>query len=386
MMRKLLLCLFLLMLPMYVLAEITVENISEANGKMATNRYTFAQEVPDVVHQQLSMHGYQDVQCVSGLCIERLVLEYPEGQEGAYRSSDALLIVEKDGAYSLVGMQWRTPEHPVYLQEYGSLGLSLDKDFQLQFASAPLHTVDYLLTAECGGTVRSWRMNVTGQNVWYVSACQTPGGETVCWDELEGAFRLDDGLHYACWWPQLEGMISFEEYPVEQAQAAALAEHSWAGLPFERLAVLGGNLREEPTGQSRSLGLSQGNVIGEVLGQKPGVYEPWYQVRVGDTVGWMSGGYVHPLDSVFYPNGILKPHKQAIVKEIIPLRRSQDDHGTVMTLQAGTELQVLFADSDGWLHVAVPTARALRFMDINGTCGYVRLEEVETEGLNLPWL
>ena len=83
MMRKLLLCLFLLMLPMYVLAEITVENISEANGKMATNRYTFAQEVPDVVHQQLSMHGYQDVQCVSGLCIERLVLEYPEGQEGA---------------------------------------------------------------------------------------------------------------------------------------------------------------------------------------------------------------------------------------------------------------------------------------------------------------
>lgn len=55
-----------------------------------------------------------------------------------------------------------------------------------------------------------------------------------------------------------------------------------------------------------------------------------------------------------------------------------------MTLQAGAELQVLFADADGWLHVVVPTARATRCMDINGIYGYVRLDEVSADGVILP--
>lgn len=55
-----------------------------------------------------------------------------------------------------------------------------------------------------------------------------------------------------------------------------------------------------------------------------------------------------------------------------------------MTLEAGTELQVMYADADGWLHVVVPTARAVRCMDMNGTYGYVRLEEVDAEGVVLP--
>lgn len=383
MIRKLLLYLCMLMLPGVALAQINTETIFEANGKLATNRYTFLQEVPAVLQQKLDAGGYDDVNCVSGLCIERLVLETPEGQEGTYRSSDALMVLERNGVYSLAGMQWSIPEKPVYFQEYGRLGLELEKGFQLQFAPGKLHTVDYQLTAECAGVTRTWRINRTGQNVWYIVSCQTPGGENIPWNEMDGAFELDDGLHYACWWPQLEGMTSFDEYPVTQAQAAELAASSWAGLPFDRLAVLGGNLREEPTGKSRSLGLSQGNVLGEILDQRPGVYDPWYQVRVGETVGWMSGGYVHALNSDHHPNGMLKPLKQATVKASVFLRRSPDDPSAVMTLEAGTELQVLFASADGWLHVVVPTAQALRFMDINGTYGYVRLEEVEAEGLNL---
>lgn len=318
-MKKLLLsCLLALLLPAFACAEITVETISEANGKMATNRYTFSQEVPDAVRQQLERIGEQDMNCVSGLCIERLVMEYPEGQENAYRSSDALMILETDGGYMLAGMQWSIPEKPVYYQEYGSLGLALEKGFQLRFVPAELHTVEYCLTAECAGAERSWRISRTGENVWYIVSCETPGGETVVWSEQDGAFKLDGEYHYACWWPQLEGMTSFEEYPVTRAQAAQLAAGSWAGVPYERLAVLGGNLRQEPTGSSRSLGFAQGNVLGEILGQKPGVYEPWYQVRVGDTVGWTSGSYVYPLTAEYLPNGLLRPLKAATVKRPSP--------------------------------------------------------------------
>lgn len=383
-MKKLLLVFLLLIMPMAACAEITMETVSEANGKMATNRYTFSQEIPDVVQQKLAACGYQDVACVSGLCIERLVLEYPKGQDDLYRSSDALLVAEKEGGYSLVGMQWTTPEHPVCVQEYGSLGLALEKGFQLQFAPSELRTVDYLLTAECGGTVRSWRINLTGENVWYIAACETPGGETVRWDEFQGAFRQGDELHYACWWPQLESITSFDAFPVTQQQAVLLAQNSWNGLPMEKLAVLGGNLREKPTGKSRSLGLSQGAVLGEVLGEQPGLNEPWYQVRVGNTVGWVSGGYVDFVVGGNHYNGLLRPLKRAIVKSEIPLRYAKDDHTPVMTLQAGAELQVLFADADGWLHVVMPTARATRCMDINGIYGYVRLDEVSADGVILP--
>ena len=379
-MRKSLILFLMLLLPAFACAEISFETISEAYGKMATNRYSFSQEVPDVVREKLEAVGYGNVNCVSGLCIERLVLD----RDDLYRGSDALMILETDGVYTLAGMQWNIPEKPVYFQEYGSLGLALEKGFQLQFVPSELRTVDYQLTAECEGVERSWRINRTGQNVWYIEACETPGGENVSWDEMEGAFELHDGLHYACWWPQLEGLTSFAEYPVTQAQAAQLAADSWAGIPIERLAVLGGNLREKPTGNSRSLGYSQGNVLGEILGQKSGVYEPWYQVRVGNTVGWTSGSYVHPLNSTQHPNGVFKPLKLATLREDAVLQRSQDDHTPVMTLQAGAELQVLYADSDGWLHVVVPTARATRCMDINGTYGYVRLEEVNVEGLILP--
>lgn len=378
-MRKLLCLLVLLLLPAAAFGEIAVETISEAGGKLATNRYTFADEVPQVVMDQLAMHGYEDVRCLSGLALERLVLEYPEGQENAYRSSDALMIVEKDGAYSLLGLRWHFADQKGWLGDYGSLGLALDKGFHLRFEPGALQTADFALTAECEGIVRTWRMNVTEQNVWYIASCETPGGETVRWSEFDGGFELNDGLHWACWWPQLEGMESFQEYPVTAEEAVQLAEGSWDGVALEKLVVIGGNLREKPTGKSRSFGVARGHVLGEVLGEQPGVYEPWYQVRVGNTVGWVSGSYVHFLAEEFGNGmgGLLRPLDVAVVRENVPLRYSLDDHTTVMMLEAGAQVQVLSQSGDDWLHVVVPTARATRCMDMNGTYGYVRLDEVE---------
>ena len=147
-MKKSLILFLLLLLPAFACAEISVETISEAYGKMATNRYSFSQEVPDVVREKLEAVGYENVNCVSGLCIERLVLD----RDDLYRGSDALMILETEGVYTLAGMQWNIPEKPVYFQEYGSLGLALEKGFQLQFAPSELRTVDYQLTAECEGS------------------------------------------------------------------------------------------------------------------------------------------------------------------------------------------------------------------------------------------
>ena len=179
-------------------------------------------------------------------------------------------------------------------------------------------------------------------------------------------------------------MNTLDEFPVTQEAAAAFARSSWAGLPLEKLAAIGGNLREEPTGSSRSLGLSQGAVLAEMLDERPGVYEPWIQVRVGETVGWVSSTYVKPLCDGSFDGGLLQPLKQAVVKEATSLRRSPEDQTPVQQLENGTKLQVLHLSSEGWLHVVVPGAKATRCMDINGTYGYVRLDDVETEGLNFP--
>ena len=48
-----------LLLPCAALGEVQSEYVSEANGKLATNRYRFAGETPPAVAQVLGAHGWQ---------------------------------------------------------------------------------------------------------------------------------------------------------------------------------------------------------------------------------------------------------------------------------------------------------------------------------------
>lgn len=70
---------------------------------------------------------------------------------------------------------------------------------------------------------------------------------------------------------------------------------TWEGRGMPEFAedeafIFGVNLREKPTGQSRSLG--QYTMAVRVLGRREGLQAPWYQVQFEDKTGWVSGTYV----------------------------------------------------------------------------------------------
>lgn len=105
-MKRFLILLFSLMLPFAAQASIVSDTISEGNGKLATVRHHFEEEVPPAVLEVLEKHGYGGARCVVGLAQERLILEAPKGQEGLSRASDALMVLEQNGERSLVGIRW----------------------------------------------------------------------------------------------------------------------------------------------------------------------------------------------------------------------------------------------------------------------------------------
>ena len=134
--------------------------------------------------------------------------------------------------------------------------------------------------------------------------------------------------------------------------------------------IFGVNLREEPTGQSRSWGKYSAKV--KILGQQPGLEVPWFHVSIGDLEGWVSGAYLRTqravradewADSV---NNVLRACRT--ITETTLLRRSDGD--AVQALPKGTMLHVI-EENDGWLHVILPRGEITWQTDWNGTYGFI---------------
>lgn len=368
-MRKAFLCLIFLLVPFAAHASVVSDPIPEGNGKLATVRYHFEGEMPPVVLEVLEQHGYADASCVVGLALERLILEVPKGQEGLSRASDALLILERNGDRTLVGARWNAFTGESWLADYGSMDLDLSA-CSMTFHQDGLPTrVEYALTAGAS----TYYLEVTGQNLWYIRRF----GD-VTWNETNACFELADGHWPACWTGCLEYLNRFDDFPRTAEDAKALASSSWNGLDLTNLAWLGGNLRAKPTAQSESYGSCYAGVLGEVLAERMGTSAPWYQVRVGDTVGWMSSPYVTPVTD--WKTMAETRHND------LPAARTLGEtflitrpvHGEkVCDLPAGTILQVLSRREDGWLHVCLPSGVLKRWMDVHGTFGYLHETSVE---------
>lgn len=83
---------------------------------------------------------------------------------------------------------------------------------------------------------------------------------------------------------------TYDAFPKTCNQVNAL---DGTGMPeFEEgeAFIFGVNLREQPTGNSRSLG--KYTAIVRILDRREGTHAPWYQVQWEDKTGWVSGDYV----------------------------------------------------------------------------------------------
>ncbi|MBR5559799.1 MAG: SH3 domain-containing protein [Clostridia bacterium] len=130
------------------------------------------------------------------------------------------------------------------------------------------------------------------------------------------------------------------------------------------------NLREKPTGQSRSWGQYAAKV--KILEKQPGREVPWFRVSIGDLEGWVSGAYLRTqraaradewADSV---NTVLSACRTTT--ETTLLRRPNG--AAVQTIPEGAMLHVI-AENDGWLHVILPRSEISWKTDWDGTYGFI---------------
>lgn len=163
--------------------------------------------------------------------------------------------------------------------------------------------------------------------------------------------------------------LSAADFP--RTEAELLAWQQAYPLSEEGTYVFAAHLRKEPTGKSRSLGQYR-FAAATVLDSVPGTQLPWYQVRIGDTVGWVSGPYVvtestnanHQLAQLTVPEFLCSDG------ELLLCALPGAPEAT--PLPAGTRAQIL-AECDGWYHVIVPE-KATALLATDGLYGYVRVD------------
>lgn len=134
--------------------------------------------------------------------------------------------------------------------------------------------------------------------------------------------------------------------------------------------IWGVNLREKPTGQSRSWGEYSAKV--KILDKQPGKEAPWFHVRIGNLEGWVSGVYLRTqhavradewADSV---NDVLRVCRTKRETTLLEL----PDGEAVTDVPVGALLHVI-EENDGWLHVILPRGVISWQTDWNGTYGFI---------------
>ena len=152
----------------------------------------------------------------------------------------------------------------------------------------------------------------------------------------------------------------------------------------------GPHLRAQTSSRSKDLGEYRSGVLVEILGEEDGDPYNWYKVRIGSMEGYMCSLYVDYEGSVCSMQPLTRSEPLEIAQTLQPVKLKSGIGWfarTVRELPAGTKMHVL-AERGNWLHVMIPQGEIGWMMDIDGTDGYVRKEDVRTasSALQLEWM
>jgi len=371
MMRKLLLCLLLVLLPLYACAEIYVEEGYAPNGNIAWRSYTFSGEMLPVIRQVMEENGFQNAPFLSGASVE----VFDTGNQGCIKAHQALVAVETENGRRLLGVAI-TDDHPWRVEDFGADFL-MDGSFAIGLHDQPNGREPVFCMAYKG--LRCYHFQYQSNIMWRMigyhdaagTVIETKAGELVVTDEQgRTAFCAWDG-----YWP--EYMTSLSDYPISRADAEAIDEKATAMMQ-ERvnagmLTITNANLRAEPTGQSKSLGVTDPAAIAVDLGDRAeGAKRPWVHVRLGHVEGWVDSHYAQGIPGVpVVPLRVGKTLSDGILREL--------PNGEMRsTVAAGTLFHVLASTEDGWLLVSIPNGELSWEMDVDGQTGYLHQSEVAT--------
>lgn len=394
-----LLAAFSLILPGLARAELKTWE-QEMDSPTAFYRLsTWGSELPPVLGEALAQAGYGDLPSLSGAMCE--VVEKESQEASGIR---ALVALQGEDGPVAVGMAYGKDRGQWFLDNMGAKAFLPGRDctVQVPMGSGPLFSFIFSLDyAEPeGGTVRYLLEDRSSpQRPWVVrgySAWDRQGqGVEITSTHMEHGFRVrqlpgeDEGIFY----PAFVSLIvrympgGVGDYPTTQEQARRMAQESMSLFEGKNLALVSGaNLREKPTGKSKSLGTVQSGVLARYLGQEPGKEYPWLHLRLGELEGYLSGNYALLLQDVdaFFATPLASmalssmPPPLARAKGACVLRESPNSTGKELApLAAGTQMHVLCVTADGYYQVMVPRGEPDWIMDVEGTSGYVKAEEVE---------
>ncbi len=190
-----------------------------------------------------------------------------------------------------------------------------------------------------------------------------------------GTVTAEESLPYL--FPTFLEALDADRYPRTMDEVHSFVTSNPRTVPAGYGILSSSNMREKTSSQSRSLGFYYFGTPAKILGMAPGKREPWYKVQVGQTVGYISGSYILPAENMFlhipYPCATLTVGRTNIDCELKTGAASSAE--TTANLAAGTAMYVL-ADCGDWLHVCIPRDEVGYFMDIEGTYGYLRTQDV----------
>ena len=173
----------------------------------------------------------------------------------------------------------------------------------------------------------------------------------------------------------LDYMADITAFPTSRSDAQAL---SWLPdyAPYTSGMLLycqSANLRREATTKSESLGMYNANVSMIFTGeQAQGTSWPWYQVRIGDTTGWMSGNYAGT-----EPDFNFSPVPMGRTLDGCPLYAHPGDAQPLQQLEPGTTFHIL-TEYKGMYHICIPQGEISWLVDRNGLYGYIPPSDLPT--------
>ncbi|MBQ7305942.1 MAG: hypothetical protein IJW85_07005 [Clostridia bacterium] len=333
---------------------------------------TFAGTLPEEMQQVLASTPFAGDACLCGVLINEANKEYPE-----LNRQMLLMALNHEGTTLLVAGD-DTPDTGWEVWVASDTFLREREDFAIN--ARPKYN-------NLGQVIMVWPTIEYGQEIFYIGGYEGSSyvySYTNLDEQGNGVKVTSDYPAYAYQLIQVQGgrlggmksywvgkparldIMPAAEFPNTQEKLQALDNAPWSGIGGTYVHTA--NLREQPTGRSRSLGVYRW-AIGEKLDSAPGTEWPWYQLRIGDTVGWMSGSYV--MDD----HGQAPPPAVAQCSGEISLYLSPDGE-VKQTLPAGTAMQIL-ADCDGWYHVVLPEEEGAWHLAASGTFGYVRVGDVK---------
>lgn len=364
-----LLLLLMMMLPAALAESTPVYQVS-----------TFSGRLPEELLEPLAALIPDESRILSGAAIRHNGYHI-EGDDSPANPDclSALVLVNADDGLRLYaaaqpeGLPWEVSDYTRFLRQGKNVSVGV---YQPEPNRIPVFSVDYGVQ---GGTMSDlfvywnnqlWCMKGHINTATGFTISNYPGSLTI----TDGQTREDHACADAFWLDYMDDLSAFptswSDIPaIDDALGAAATEDAAASIVYAG----GAHLRQEPTGKSESLGVYANNVPMIFTGEsKQGTTWPWYQVRIGNTVGWMSSNYVkHAADYGFGPVPMGR------IVEDCPLYGDPSDKQASVELPAGATFHIL-TEHKGMYHVCIPRGEISCAVDVDGIYGYIPKEGVLT--------